>query len=61
MTLEREKLYLHAVEVSIPGYFGEHHPPLVIRATLPEHFNKAIQKLKLTVPKKISSAVQYDA
>lgn len=52
MHLERERLYLHAVDVSIPGYFGDSNPPLVIQAPLPDHFNKAIQLLKLTVPKK---------
>lgn len=52
MKFDRDQLFLHAVCVSIPGYFGEDKPPLMIQAPLPDYFNQAIQSLMLTVATK---------
>lgn len=48
MQLEKDRLFLHAVNVSIPIYFGD-TKPLDIQAPLPNYFKQAIQNLKLTV------------
>lgn len=52
MKLDRDRLLLHAVCVSLPGYFGETKPPLMIQAPLPDYFDEATELLKLTFPTK---------
>ena len=47
MDLERGHLYLHAKEISIPGYHGDEKPPLTLEAPLPSHFEMAVVKLEL--------------
>ena len=46
MDLEKGHLYLHARQIELTGYHGE-SKPLLIQATLPDYFEKAIQKLRL--------------
>ena len=49
MQLEKDKLYLHAKLVEIPGYHGERNPPLVIQAPLPMYYKKAIRQLGFNI------------
>ncbi len=47
MDLQKGHLYLHAKEITIPGYYGDHKAPLVVKAPIPSYFETAMEKLDL--------------